>query len=199
MTIWFLPLALLVVTTICAIPLSRYLAWIMDGKYRAPKLLRWFEERLDSGPQDWKRYTAALLIFNAVMFVFGYLVLALQPVMPWNPLGRGLLSPTTIFNAVASFITNTNLQHYSGDQHLSNFSQVFFVIFNQFTSAAVGFCALTAIIRAFRGEKTVGNYFLDMWRVVVYAFLPAAFIIGIIFMQPGHADDAPERVSRLDA
>ncbi|MGD0090463.1 MAG: potassium-transporting ATPase subunit KdpA [Planctomycetota bacterium] len=185
MALWILPVALLVVTTICAVPLSRYLAWIMDGKYRAPKVLRWIEARLDSGPQDWKQYTAALLIFNVVMFVFGYLVLALQKYMPLNPLERGLLSPTTIFNAVASFITNTNLQHYAGDQHLSNFSQVFFVIFNQFTSAAVGFCALTAIIRAFRGEKTVGNYFLDMWRVVVYAFLPIAFVIGVFFVQQG--------------
>ena len=85
MTIWLLPLALLVFTTLCAIPLSRYLAWIMDGKYRAPKLLRWFEERLDTGPQDWKRYTAALLIFNGVMFVFGYLVLALQPIYAVEP------------------------------------------------------------------------------------------------------------------
>ncbi len=185
MTIWLLPLALLVLTTLCAIPLSRYLAWIMDGKYRAPKLLRWFEARLDTGPQDWKRYTAALLIFNGAMFVFGYLVLALQPILPWNPRGLGLLSPTAIFNAVASFITNTNLQHYAGDQHFSNFSQVFFVIFNQFTSAAVGFCALTAIIRAFRGEKTVGNYFLDMWRVVVYTFLPVAFVLGVIFISQG--------------
>jgi K+-transporting ATPase ATPase A chain len=185
MTIWFLPIALLVITTICAIPLSRYLTWIMDGKYRAPRVLRWFERRLDTGPQNWKQYTAALLIFNVVMFIFGYLVLALQPIMPLNALGRGLLSPTTIFHSVISFMTNTNLQHYSGDQHLSNFSQVFFVIFNQFTSAAVGFCALTAIIRAFRGEKTVGNYFVDMWRVVAYTFVPVAFIIGLIFMHQG--------------
>src|SRR5208283_777925 len=182
MTIWLLPIALLVVTTICAIPLSRYLAWIMDGKYRAPKVLRWFEERLDTGPQDWKQYTAALLIFNVVMFVFGYLVLALQPIMPWNPLGRGLLSPSTIFNSVASFITNTNLQHYSGDQHLSNFSQIFFGIFNLFFSAAVGLCALVAIIRALRGQSTVGNFFVDMWRVVVYMFVPTALIFGLIFL-----------------
>jgi K+-transporting ATPase ATPase A chain len=185
MTIWFLPIALLVTTTILAIPLSRYLAWLMDGKYHPPGILRWFEERLDTGPQNWKQYTAALLIFNTVMFVFGYAVLALQPIMPLNTLGRGLLSPSTIFNSVVSFMTNTNLQHYSGDQHLSNFSQIFFVIFNQFTSAAVGFSALTAIIRAFRGEKTVGNYFVDMWRVVVYAFVPIAFVIGVIFMQQG--------------
>jgi len=185
MSLWFLPVALIVVTTILAIPLSRYLAWIMDGKYHAPSILRWVERTLDTGPQDWKRYTAALLVFNTLMFLFGYLVLALQPLLPWNELGRGLLSPSTIFNSVASFMTNTNLQHYSGDQHLSNFSQIFFVIFNQFTSAAVGFCALTAIIRAFRGEKTVGNYFVDMWRVVVYTFLPIAFIIGVIFMHQG--------------
>jgi K+-transporting ATPase ATPase A chain len=185
MSIWLLPIALLVITTFCAIPLSRYLAWIMDGKYRAPRMLRWIEERLDSGPQDWKHYTASLLVFNLAMFVFGFLVLALQKLLPWNPRGLDMLAPSAIFNSVVSFITNTNLQHYAGDQHLSNFSQVFFVIFNQFTSAAVGFCALTAIVRAFRGEKTVGNYFLDMWRVVVYAFLPIAFILGVIFVQQG--------------
>jgi K+-transporting ATPase ATPase A chain len=96
-----------------------------------------------------------------------------------------MLSPTTIFNSVASFMTNTNLQHYSGDQHLSNWSQIFFVILNQYVSAAVGLCALTAIIRCFRAEKTVGNFFLDMWRVVVYMFVPVALAIGILFVQQG--------------
>src|SRR6267142_4481280 len=161
---WTLPISVLVATTILAVPLSRYLAWIMDGKYRAPAVLRWFEERLDSGPQNWKQYTAALLIFNAVLFVYGFIVLALQPLMPLNPRGLGMLAPTTIFNTVASFMTNTNLQHYSGDVHFSNFSQLFFTLANQYFSAAVGFCALAAVIRAFRGEAKVGNYFLDMWR-----------------------------------
>jgi K+-transporting ATPase ATPase A chain len=182
---WLLPISIIVFTIILAIPLSRYMAWIMDGKYKAPKIFHWFEQRLDTGPQNWKQYTGALIVFNIALFVFGYLVLALQPIMPLNPLGRGLLSPTTIFNSVISFMTNTNLQHYSGDQHLSNFSQIFFIITNQYLSAAVGFCALTAIIRAFRGEKTVGNYFLDMWRVVVYMFLPIAFVIGLVFIQQG--------------
>jgi potassium-transporting ATPase potassium-binding subunit len=182
---WLLPISIIVFTIILAIPLSRYMAWIMDGKYKAPKIFHWFEQRLDTGPQNWKQYTAALIVFNIALFVFGYLVLALQPIMPLNPLGRGLLSPTTIFNSVISFMTNTNLQHYSGDQHLSNFSQIFFVIYNQYVSAAVGFCALTAIIRCFRGEKTMGNYFVDMWRVVVYMFVPIALVIGLIFIQQG--------------
>src|SRR5262245_65342167 len=112
---WLLPVSILVTAAILSIPLSRYLAWIMDGRYHAPRLLRWFEERLDTGPQTWKQYTAALLIFNAVLFIYGFIVLALQPVMPLNPLARGMLAPTTIFSSVASFMTNTNLQHYSGD------------------------------------------------------------------------------------
>src|SRR6266852_7288820 len=182
---WLLPLLILVIAGALSVPLSRYLAWIMDGHYHAPRLLRWFEERLDTGPQNWKQYTAALLIFNAVLFVYGFLVLALQPAMPLNPLGRGMLEPTTIFNSVASFMTNTNLQHYSGDVHFSNFSQIFFVLANMFLSASVGFCALTAMIRLFRGEKTIGNYFVDMWRVFVYMFVPACLIVGVIFMQQG--------------
>src|SRR6266851_4683906 len=182
---WLLPLSIIVFTIILAIPVSKYMAWIMDGKYRAPRLLRWFEERLDSGPQNWKQYTASLLIFNIVLFVFGFLVLALQPWMPLNQLGRGLLSPTTIFHSVVSFMTNTNLQHYSGDQHFSIFSQIFFCITNFFLSAAVGLSSLAAIIRALRGDSHLGNYFVDMWRAVVYLFLPAAFILSIVFVQQG--------------
>jgi K+-transporting ATPase ATPase A chain len=145
----------------------------------------WCEKRLDSGPQDWKQYTGSLLVFNIVMFVFGYLVLALQPWMPLNPDGKGMLFPSAIFNSVISFMTNTNLQHYSGDQHLSNFSQIFFCIWNMFVSAAVGFSALVAIVRALRGEAKLGNYFVDMWRILVYQFAPIALIIAFIFMVQG--------------
>jgi K+-transporting ATPase ATPase A chain len=183
--VWLLPAGLLLVTTLLAIPLSRYLAWIMDGKYKAPRFLRWFEARVDSGPQDWKQYAVALLVFNGVMLVFGYVVLALQPHLPLNPDGKGMLWPTTIFNSVMSFITNTNLQHYAGETAFSNFSQIFFCIFNQFVSASVGFCALVAMIRLFRGEAKVGNYFVDMWRVVMYIFLPLALLVGVFFIHQG--------------
>jgi K+-transporting ATPase ATPase A chain len=182
---WLLPLLILAGMVGLSIPLSKYATHIMEGHYKAPRVLRWFEERLDSGPQNWKQYTAALLVFNAILFVYGFIVLAMQPLAPLNPRGLGMLGPTTIFNTVASFMTNTNLQHYSGDVHFSNFSQIFFVIANMFTSAAVGFCALAAIIRLFRGEKTVGNFFVDMWRVVVYMFVPVCLLLGILFMQQG--------------
>ena len=183
--IWLLPFALLATATILAFPLSRYMAWIMDGKYRPLRILAWFEKRLDSGEQNWKQYLFALLLFNALMYVYTFLILALQPYTPLNPRGLTMIAPSTIFDTVVSFITNTNLQHYSGEQHLSNFTQVFFGIFNLFFSAAVGLCALVAIIRALRGQSTVGNFFIDMWRVVVYIFVPAALILGLIFITQG--------------
>ena len=182
---WLLPIAIIVFTIVIAVPLSRYMARIMDGNYQPPRMFRWFEKHLDSGPQNWKQYTVALLVFNAVLFVYGYIVLSLQPWMPLNPRGLGMLEPSTIFNTVISFITNTNIQHYSGDVAFSNFTQIFFCVAMFFLSAAVGLCALTAIIRALRSDSHLGNFFVDMWRVVVYMFLPAVFVISIIFLSQG--------------
>src|ERR1700739_535505 len=182
---WLLPALLLATAIVLSIPLSAYFAWLMDGKYRAPRPLRFLENLLNTGPQDWKQYVLALVVFSVALFVFGFVVLSLQPLAPLNPLGRGMLEPSTIFNTVASFMTNTNLQHYSGDQHLSNFSQTFFILPNMFLSASIGFCALSAIIRAFRGEATVGNFFVDMWRVCMYIYLPVALIFGVLFIQQG--------------
>ena len=182
---WLLPAFLILTAIACSIPLSAYFAWLMDGKYRAPRVVKWFENLVDTGPQDWKQYVIALVVFNIALFVFGFVVLSLQPIAPLNPRGLGILAPSTIFNTVISFMTNTNLQHYSGDQHLSNFSQIFFILPNMFLSASVGFCALAAIIRAFRGEATVGNFFVDMWRVAMYIYVPVALVFGVIFMQQG--------------
>ncbi len=183
--IWLLPLALLIVATVIAIPLSRYLAWIMDGKYCCPRIFIWFEQRLNCGPQNWRQYAVSLLSFNTLLFIFSFIILALQPWTPLNPTHKTLLYPSTIFHSAASFITNTDLQHYSGEIHLSNFSQIFFGIINLFLSAAIGFSALTAIIRGLRGDPSLGNFFLDMWRILVYMFVPIAFILAIIFLQQG--------------
>ncbi len=96
-----------------------------------------------------------------------------------------MLAPTTIFNTVSSFLTNTNLQHYSGEVHLSYGSQIVFVVWNMFVSAAVGFCALAAITRGLRGDEHMGNYYLDMWRVVAYVFVPASLLGGVLLMATG--------------
>ena len=183
--IGLLPLALLISATLIAFPFSRYLAWIMDGQYRPWGCFAWFENRLTSGGQTWMQYMGSLLIFNTVLFVFGFLILALQPWMPLNPDAKTLLAPSTIFNTVASFMTNTDLQHYAGEQYFSNFSQIFFGLTNLFISAAIGLSALAAITRALRSDAHMGNFFLDIWRVVIYLFLPLAFVFAIIFMWQG--------------
>ncbi len=188
---WLLPLLIVLTTVVLSIPVGRYLAWIMDGKYKLPTFVGWFERKLDTGPQTWKQYVVSLLLFNTVMFAFGYLVLALQPILPLNQKdsafadGKEMLAPSTIFNTTTSFLTNTNLQHYSGEQHLSYFSQLAFVVWNMFVSAAVGFCALVAIIRGLRGDAHMGNYYVDMWRVVAYVFIPPSAITGIALMAAG--------------
>ena len=188
---WLLPIIIVSTAVLLSVPVGRYLAWLMDGAYKPPGLIRWFERRLDTGPQTWKQYAVSVLLFNTVMFAFGYLVLALQPMLPLNQRdaafadGKGMLSPTTIFNTVTSFLTNTNLQHYSGEQHLSYFSQLVFVLWNMFTSAAVGFGILAAVIRGLRGDSHMGNFYLDMWRVVVYVFVPFSVATGILLIAAG--------------
>jgi potassium-transporting ATPase potassium-binding subunit len=188
---WHLPLLIVGVTVLLSFPMGRYLAKLLDGKYTPPKIFGWFEKQLDTGPQNWKQYAISLLCFNTVMFLFGYLILALQPQLPLNQSdsifadGKGMLSPSTIFNTVTSFLTNTNLQHYSGDQHLSYFSQLVFIVWNMFVSAAVGFCALAAVIRGLRGDEHMGNFYLDMWRIIMYVFVPFSVITGILLMAAG--------------
>ncbi len=96
-----------------------------------------------------------------------------------------MLAPTTIFHTACSFLTNTDLQHYCGEQHLSYFSQVVVIGWYMFVSASVGFCALAAITRALRSDPHMGNYYLDMWRMVAYVFFPASLVMGVILMADG--------------
>ena len=125
----------------------------------AHRLLKWCEDRVDSGPQNWKQYAVSLLVFNTVLYVFGFLVLLLQPWMPLNPRGLGMLAPSTIFNTVMSFTTNTDIQHYSGDWHF-RISARSFSAYRCFSCRQPSACArLTAIIRAFRSDPDVGNFF----------------------------------------
>jgi potassium-transporting ATPase potassium-binding subunit len=182
---WTLPLLILVTTFVLAVPIGLGMARLFDGRYRAPAGLRWFEQRLDTGPQSWKQYLLALLLFNVVIFVFGFAVLALQPLLPLNPDGKKMLAPSTIFSTMCSFLSNTNLQHYSGEVHLSYFSQLFAICWMQFVTPAIGLCALVAITRGLRGDGHMGNFYLDMWRSVVYVFLPLSLVLAVVLIAAG--------------
>jgi K+-transporting ATPase ATPase A chain len=109
----------------------------------------------------------------------------MQPVLPLNPEGKAMLAPTTIFHTACSFLTNTDLQHYAGEVHLSYFSQVVVIGWYMFVSASVGFCCLAAITRALRSDSHMGNYYVDMWRVVAYVFFPASLLMGVILIADG--------------
>jgi K+-transporting ATPase ATPase A chain len=145
------------------------------------------ERMFDTGPQTWKQYCYALLFFNVGAFAFGFLVLATQPWHPGflNPDNKGMLAPSTIFNTATSFLTNTNLQHYSGEVHLSYGSQLFAIMYKQFVTPAIGLAALLAVTRGLRGEKGVGNFNLDVWRGTIYLMLPLSVIVAVFLIAGG--------------
>jgi K+-transporting ATPase ATPase A chain len=182
---WTLPILVLAMTFLLAVPLGLYMSWVFEGRYRMPSLLRWIESRVDTGPQNWKQYCVAFMLFNVVTFIVGFLVLALQPHLPLNPDNKGMIAPTTIFHTVISFLTNTNQQHYSGEVHLSYFSQLFFICWKQILSPVIGLCALLAVIRGLRGDSHMGNLYVDLWRGMVYWFLPICVAVAVLLMASG--------------
>src|SRR5258707_5745917 len=182
---WTLPILILAVTFALAIPVGLYMTWIFEGHYRRPAVLQWIEDKLDTGPQDWKQYCWAFMIFNVVTFVFGFAVLSLQPYLPLDPDGKGMLSPSMIFHTAVSFMTNTNQQHYSGEVHLSYFTQLFFICWKQILSPVIGLAALLAIIRGLHVDKHMGNFYLDLWRGVAYFYVPLCLVVGILLMAGG--------------
>src|SRR4051812_9453760 len=99
---WLLPVLIVVTTVALAVPVGMYMTWILDGRYRPPRWLAWFEAKVDTGPQSWQHYAYALMGFNALVFVVGYAVLASQQWLPLNPDGKGELAPSTIFHTACS-------------------------------------------------------------------------------------------------
>jgi K+-transporting ATPase ATPase A chain len=182
---WFYPSAVVGSAVLLSLPVGRYLAWVMDGRYRPPGWLRRVEGRFDTGPQGGKEYVFALLAFNTLLFAVSFLVLALQPVLPLNPDRKGMLAPTTIFHTVISFVTNNSLQHYAGEQHLSYFSQLTVIVGNMILSGSVSIAALAAIVRGLRGDPHLGNFSVDLWRGVAYVLVPAGVVLGLLLLAAG--------------
>jgi K+-transporting ATPase ATPase A chain len=182
---WTLPVLIVVVAVVLSIPVGRYMAKMMDVSLQPRGVLRWIEQKLDTGPQDWKQYAIAMMLFTTIGFIVGFAILALQPWLPLNPDGKGMLSPSTIFNTVASFLANTQLQHYSGEVHLSYFSQLFFIVWMDFIGPIIGLASCVAVIRGLRGDKKLGNFYVDMWRGIFYVVLPISLIVAAIFIAGG--------------
>jgi K+-transporting ATPase ATPase A chain len=182
MSLGLFPLLVVAVTVALSVPVGRYLAWIMDGRYAPPAWLWRLEALVDTGPQTWKQYAFSLMFFNLVLFVLGYLVLALQPILPLNPSEKGMLAPSTIFHTVISFVTNNSQQHYAGEVHLSYFSQLTVIAGSMFLGGGVSLCALVALTRGLRGDAHLGNFYLDLWRSVGYVLFPISLATGVLFL-----------------
>jgi potassium-transporting ATPase potassium-binding subunit len=173
-------------------PLAGAMAWAMQpreavGGLRAAleRLLLRTGGRAVALEQNWKQYSLSMLLFNALMFVFVFAVLSLQAILPLNPDHRGPLGMSLIFHTTASFVSNTNLQHYSGEVSLSYFSQIFGLMWLQFTSAATGIAAVTALARGLSGSTSFGNFYRDIMRAVFLVLLPLATLLAIILVFSG--------------
>ena len=185
----------LLIYLVLVIPLGQYLYRIMAGKrtFADPvfdkldgAIYRLGGVHPDKG-MDWKQYAIALLCTNGVMIAVGYLVLRLQGLLFFNPNGIGAMEPTLSFNTVISFMTNTNLQHYSGESGITYLSQMLVITFMMFVSAASGYAACAAFIRGLTGhtKNHVGNFFADLVRITTRILLPLSIIGGLLLIWQG--------------
>ena len=196
MTTEFIAVAFTILFTIAtSIPLGRYMAKVFTGQRTWLDPVLGPIERLvlkilgvsPTDGQDWKRYSMSLLISNVVMWLVTFAVVSLQGGLPLNPDNIGNMEPTLAFNTISSFVTNTNLQHYSGETGLSYLSQIVVITFLQFVTAATGIAACVAIIRGLAGNRLnqLGNFYVDCTRATLRVFLPLAVLVGLILLWQG--------------
>jgi potassium-transporting ATPase potassium-binding subunit len=185
--------------------LGSYMAAVFEGHVH---YLSWaerpFYRLLGTSPeseQSWKRYAGSLVIFSGAFVAFGYLLLRIQGSLPLNPQHLGAVTPALSFNTAVSFLTNTNWQNYAGETTMSYFSQIGVLTVQQFVSAAVGIAVAIAMVRGFsrRNSATIGNFWVDVTRCMIYILLPISFVAGIVVVGQGAVQTLAGPVSIHDA
>jgi potassium-transporting ATPase potassium-binding subunit len=186
--------------TIIALVVALGLTWRYLGSYMAAvfehrvHFLGWAERPvyrlLGTSPeqeQTWTRYAGSMVIFSAVSIAFTYVIIRIQGSLPLNPQHFGAVGQALSFNTASSFVTNTNWQNYGGETTMSYFSQIGALTVQQFVTPAVGIAVAIVVVRGFsrRNSPTVGNFWVDITRCLLYILLPFAFIAGIIFVGQG--------------
>ena len=185
----------LVLLVALAWPLGKYMYKVMSGeRVFLSKVLRPVEKgiykllRIDESEEmGWKKYAFVCLLFNLFGFLFLWLIQLLQGVLPLNPENMPGISWHLGFNTAASFMTNTNWQAYSGETTLSYFVQMLGLCVQNFVSPAVGIEVLFALIRGLKRTKshTVGNFWTDMVRSVVYLLIPLSLVLCLVQTSQG--------------
>ncbi|MDD1715560.1 MAG: potassium-transporting ATPase subunit KdpA [Methanolinea sp.] len=183
----------LLLVTGAAVLLGRYLAAVFSGTLPWNPLAR-FEKFLyrlmGTSPEQevtWKEYACDLLLFNAIGFCVLFFILLLQGMLPLNPQQVAGFPIDSALNTAVSFTTNTNWQVYSGETSASYLTQVTGLTIQNFLSAATGLCAAIALMRGLTRKKTgtIGNFWVDMTRAVLYVLLPLAFIAALVLLSQG--------------
>jgi K+-transporting ATPase ATPase A chain len=183
--------AILMITPI----LGTYIHRVMEGERTVlSPILRPVERTVyrvagidETAEQGWKGYAVSVLVMAFVAIVVGYVVLRLQDVLPLNPNGATPQTPDLAFNTSVSFETNTNWQNYSGETGASYLSQMMILAVRNFTSAATGLAVAIALVRGLtrRSARTIGNYWVDLTRGILYILLPIAVVLAVFFVWQG--------------
>ena len=173
---------LFVLTVVLAIPLGRYCAKVFKNEKTWLDFLAPLEDfvfricKIDPNKgMDWKENLKASLILNAIFFIWAMIILLTQTWHPfWNPDGITSMEPTTAFNTAVSFMTNTNLQHYSGETGATYLTQLVVFCFLQFVSAATGIAAMASIFKAVmqRQASDLGNFYQLFLKSCTRILLP---------------------------
>jgi potassium-transporting ATPase potassium-binding subunit len=176
-------------------PLGVYMARVFAGeKTFLDPVLRPLERLLyrlcgvdEKTDMDWKEYTVAMLLFSAVSMLLLYAIERVQQWLPWNPQHFPAVPAALAFNTAASFTTNTNWQNYSGEATMSYFTQMAGLAYHNFVSAGVGLALAIAIIRgiARRESKTIGNFWVDVTRGLLWILAPVCLVVALVFVSQG--------------
>ncbi len=183
------------VLIIMAIPLGRYMTKVMNGeKVFLTRVLSPCEHRIykilrvgDKTETTAKKYILDVLLFSFLGFIFVFLLQLCQGFLPLNPQNLGAPSVSLAFNTALSFVTNTNWQAYSGETTLSYFTQSVGLTVQNFVSAGVGIAVMFAVIRGFirKKENTIGSFWHDITRSILYILLPLSLILSVLLMSQG--------------
>ncbi len=185
----------LIILTLLIEPSGTYMTNVYQGKrtFFSPVLVplenliyKAAEVKQDE-EMDWKDYAKALLLFNGLGLIVLFPILILQGILPLNPQGFPGFPLDLAFNTAVSFVTNTNWQAYSGESAASYLTQMSGLAVQNFLSAATGMCIAIALIRGFtrHTSQTIGNFWQDMTKSVLYILLPISIIAALLLVSQG--------------
>jgi K+-transporting ATPase ATPase A chain len=207
---WLQILIFLAAVAAITVPFGAYMTRVFSrGRTWLDPLLRPLERGIyrltgvdERHEMRWPEYGLAMLTFSCVSMLLLYAILRLQGVLGWNPQALGGVAPDLAFNTAASFTTNTNWQSYGGETTMSYLSQMAGLAYHNFVSAAVGIALAIAFIRGIAGERreTLGNFWVDMTRAVLWVLLPVCVAGALLLVSQGVVQNLKpyDRVTLVD-